>query len=43
MGQFFVNNANFTHFIPMRTKGQAGDALLVIIRDMGISIRINDR
>jgi hypothetical protein len=36
MGQIFVNDANFTRFTPMRNKGQAGDALLDLIRDVGI-------
>jgi hypothetical protein len=36
MGQICVHDANFTRFIHMRTKGQAGDALLDIICGMGI-------
>lgn len=40
MGQIFVNDVNFTRFISMQTKGQAGDALLDVILDIGIPVNI---
>jgi hypothetical protein len=36
MGQIFINDVNLVRFIPMKTKGEAGDALLEFIRDIGI-------
>ena len=39
MGQVFVNDV--THIVPMETKGQAGDALLEIICDVGIPIELH--
>jgi hypothetical protein len=40
MGQIFINDVNFVCFIPMKTKGEAGDALLEFIRDIGIPSEI---
>jgi hypothetical protein len=36
MGQIFVNDVGFSHFIPMKTKADAGHALLEFIQDIGI-------
>jgi hypothetical protein len=36
MGQLFVNDVGFYHFIPMRSKSEAGNALLEFIQDVGI-------
>jgi hypothetical protein len=36
MGQLFVNDIGFTHFIPMKSKADAGHALLEFIQDIGI-------
>jgi len=35
-GQIFINDINFTRFYPGRSKGEAGNALLDLIRDIGI-------
>jgi len=36
MGQLFVNHVGFYHFVPMKLKGDAGDALLEFIQEVGI-------
>jgi hypothetical protein len=36
MGQIFVNNIGYTHFIPMEAKSEAGYALQEFIQDVGI-------
>ncbi len=36
MGQLFVNDVGFYHFVPMKSKGDAGDALLEFIQEVGI-------
>ena len=36
MGQIFVNDVDFIHFIPIHTKSEAGDTLAEFIRDIGI-------
>jgi hypothetical protein len=36
MGQLFANDVGFYHFVPMKLKGDAGDALLEFIQEVGI-------
>lgn len=36
MGQVFVNDIEYTRFIPMKSKADAGDALSAFIQDVGI-------
>jgi hypothetical protein len=36
MGQIFVNNIGYTHFIPMKLKSEAGFALQEFIQDVGV-------
>jgi hypothetical protein len=36
MGQIFVNNIGYTHFVPMKAKSEAGYALQEFIQDAGI-------
>jgi hypothetical protein len=36
MGQIFVNNVGYMHFIPMKVKSEAGYALQEFIQDVGI-------
>jgi hypothetical protein len=36
MGQLFVNDVGFYHFIPMASKAEAGNALLEFIQEIGI-------
>jgi hypothetical protein len=36
MGQIFVNDVGFTHFVPMKLKSEAGHALAEFIQDIGI-------
>ena len=40
-GQIFVNDHEFTRFIPMKSKALAGDALLEFIQDVGIPSQIH--
>lgn len=44
MGQIFVNDIGFTHFIPMKLKSDAGQALQEFIHDIGIpsALHIDD-
>jgi len=36
MGQIFVNDIGYTHFIPMKLKSEAGFALQEFIQDVGV-------
>ncbi len=36
MGKLFVNDIGFYHFVPMKSKSEAGNALLEFIQDIGI-------
>lgn len=36
MGQLFVNDIGFYHFVPMKSKSEAGNALLEFIQDIGV-------
>jgi hypothetical protein len=36
MGQLFVNDVGFYHFVPMKSKGETGDALLEFIQEIGV-------
>ena len=44
MGQIFINDIRFTHFMPMKMKSEAGYALAEFIQDVGIpaSLHIDD-
>jgi hypothetical protein len=41
MGQIFVNNVGYTHFIPMKAKSEAGFALQEFIQDVGKPSALN--
>jgi len=41
MGQIFVNNINYTYFVPMKLKSEAGNALVQFIPEVGIPSQIH--
>ncbi len=41
MGQIFVNDVGYTYFVPMKTKSDAGHALLEFIQDIGLPSTIH--
>ena len=41
-GQIFINDLNFSRFIPMKSKADAGDALMYMIQDIGIPFEMHD-
>jgi hypothetical protein len=44
MGQLFINDIGFYHFIPMKRQSEAGDTLLEFIQEIGVpsSLHTND-
>jgi hypothetical protein len=41
MGQIFVNDINYTYFVPMKLKSEAGNALVQFIQEVGIPSQIH--
>jgi hypothetical protein len=40
-GQILINDLNFSRFIPMKSKADAGDALMYMIQDIGIPFEMH--